>query len=83
MNKILVKIFVPAVKDSFDMFVPADIQIQDVTRVIASGVVEITNGKYLTSGFEQLCLKEPAGLLNPSLTLVDYGVCDGTQLYLI
>jgi len=83
MNKILIKIYVPATGDSFDMFVPVDVPIQDVSRVMADGVSEITNGKYLVSGLEQLCMREPSGLLNPSLSLQDYGIRDGMQMYLI
>lgn len=83
MNKILVKICVPVTGDEFDMFVPVDVPIKDVTRVMADGVVDVTNGRYLTSGLEQLCLRAPDGVLNPSLTLEDYGICDGMSLYLI
>ena len=83
MNKVLVEICVPAIGDHFDIFAPIDIPLQDVTKVIADGIVELTNEKYVTSGCELLCMKEPEGLLDPSLTLEDYGVKDGMQLYLI
>lgn len=83
MNKVLVEIYVPAIYDHFDIFAPIDVPIKDLNGIIASGVAELTNGKYVSSKCEQLCLKEPSGLLNPSLTLEDYGIKDGTQLYLI
>ena len=83
MNKVLVEIYIPAIGDHFDMFVPVDIPIKDLTRVIINGIVEITNEKYVTSQNEQLCMKEPMGLMNPMLTLYDYGVIDGTQIYLV
>lgn len=83
MNKVLVEIHIPAIGDHYDTFIPVDVPIKDVTGVIAGGVVEITNGRYVTSGNEQLCMKAPAGLLDPRLTLQDYGVKDGMQLYLV
>ena len=83
MNKVLVKICVPSTGDCFDMFVPIDVPIRDVTRILADGVAELTNGSYLSSKTEQLCQKEPTGLLNPALSLQDYGICDGMQFYLI
>ncbi len=83
MNKVLIEIHIPATSDHFDIFAPTDVPIKDLNGIIASGVSELTNGKYVTSECEQLCLKEPAGLLNPLLTLEDYGIKDGTQLYLI
>ena len=83
MNKVLVEIHIPAIGDHFDTFAPVDVPVKDVTRVIAGGVVEISNGRYVESGHEQLCMKSPVGLLDPNLTLQDYGVKDGIQLYLV
>ena len=83
MNKVLVKVFVPAIGDSFDMFAPPDVPIANVCRVMADGVAEITSDKYLSSGLERLCFASPSGILDPARCLQDYGVCDGTQLYLI
>ena len=83
MDKVLVEIHIPATGDHFDSFVPVDVPVKDLTRVIADGVAEITNGRYVASNDEHLCLKEPAGLLDPGLTLYDYGAKDGMQLYLV
>ena len=83
MNKILVEICIPASGDHFDIFVPVDIPIGELNDVIASGIAEITDGRYIHSKREQLCLKEPAGVLDPALTLQDYSIRDGMQIYLI
>ncbi len=83
MNKVFIEIYIPAIGEHYDIFVPVDIPIQDLTRVIINGIVEITNGRYVTSQSEHLCIKEPVGLLNPMLTLYDYGVIDGTEIYLV
>ena len=83
MNKVLIEIHIPAIYNHFDIFAPVDVPIKDLSVIITDGVAEITNGKYIPSGSEQLCLKEPAGLLNPALTLQDYNIKDGMQLYLI
>ena len=83
MNKVLIELYVPAIGEHFDMFVPLDVEIGKLNQIIAQGVAEITDGRYTASELEQLCLKEPCGLLNPSLCLRDYGATDGTQLYLI
>ena len=83
MNKILIGLHVPAIDEQFDIFVPIDVPIKELIEIIASGVTEITNEKYVASKCEQLCTKEPVGILNPALTLQDYGIKNGTQLYLI
>ena len=71
MNKVLIEINVPAIQDHFDIFAPTDVPIKELNVIITNGIAEITNGKYIVSECEQLCLKEPSGLLNPSLTLQD------------
>ena len=83
MNKVLVEIHIPATGDRFDIFAPVDVPVKELSGVLANGVAEITDGKYVPSKYEQLCLKEPAGMLNPLLCLQDYGVQDGMQLYLV
>ena len=83
MNKVLAEIHIPATGDQYEVFVPVDVPVKDLTTVIVSGVVEISDGRYIASNSEQLCMRAPTGLLNPTLTLEDYGVKDGTQLFLV
>lgn len=83
MNKVLIELFIPAIGDHVDVLVPLDISILDLTKVIIDGIVELTNGMYVPSNGENLCMKEPLGILNPMLSLFDYGVIDGAQLYLV
>ena len=83
MNRVLIELFVPAINDHFDIFAPSDVPIEKLNGIIANGVAEITNGIYVVSGQEHVCLREPRGVLDPALTLQDYGVTDGTPLYLI
>lgn len=83
MEKVLVNIQVPAIGDSFDAFVPLDIPVAELAPIIASGVSDLSGGKYCVSSYEMLCLRGTAALLNPEYTLQDYSVQDGAHLYLI
>ena len=83
MNRALIELYVPAINEHFDIFAPTDVPIHKLNKIIAAGVNEITNGIYAVSQEEQLCMKEPCGVLDPALTLQDYSVKDGTQIYLI
>lgn len=83
MDKALLSICIPSINTVYDAFVPVYIPISELTSIIAAGVSDITNGKYEPSKLEMLSLKEPEYLLNPQLTLKDYGVADGMQLYLL
>lgn len=83
MNKVLIEICVPAIGDHFDVFAPVDVPVRELNGIVANGIAEITNGKYVVSEAEHLCQKEPVSILDPSLTLQDYGIQDGMRLYLI
>ena len=83
MEKVLVGIHVPSVKTKYDAFVPLDVAISELTAIISDAFYELTNGKYEVSNFEMLSLEESKMLLDPKLTLRDYCIEDGMQLFLI
>ncbi len=83
MDKVLICLLVPPAKRSFDLFVPMDLDIGTLTRVIADGVEELCRGYYVSSHEEMLSRKDPDLLLNPFRTLASYGVRDGAVLVLL
>lgn len=83
MEKIIIRVTVPAVSRTFDVFVPLDLEIFQLTKIIVRGVEELCDGAYISSGKEMLNLKKNKLLFNPELTLYSYGIKDGTEIYLI
>lgn len=82
MGKILICLKVPAISRSFDLFVPIDMKIDELTKIITKGVVEMSNNSYIASNQENLNLNNNI-LLNPQLTLQSYGIKDGAIIFLI
>lgn len=82
MDKILIKLQVPAVQGRFDLFVPRALEISTLTKIIAEGVEDLCNGRYVSSHEEMLNQKDPDRLFDPQKTLLDYGVTDGSVLVL-
>lgn len=83
MEKVLLNIYIPATGGTFDVFVPINLPIKELTPVIANGISELSGGKYYVSKHEMLCSEEESGPLNPNRTLQEYGIQDGTHLYMI
>jgi len=83
MEKKLIGLYVPAVRERFDVLAPADLDIATLTTLLANGVEEICAGRYASSHLELLSLRHPDILLHPRLTLADYNVEDGAQLVLM
>lgn len=83
MDKILVNLFIPSVQESYDLFVPVDMEISGLIALLAEGVFELSNNRYGISGKEQLILRGQESPMNPAHTLEDYGVQDGAELVLL
>ena len=82
MDKILICLQVPAISRSFDVFVPVDMNINELIEVLVKGVIEMSDNSYISSNEENLNLKNNI-LLNPALTLQSYSIKDGEEIFLI
>lgn len=82
MDKILICLQVPAISRSFDVFVPLDMNINELIEVLVKGVIEMSDNSYISSNEENLNLKNNV-LLNPALTLQSYSIKDGEEIFLI
>lgn len=82
MDKILICLQVPAISRSFDVFVPLDMNINELIKVLVKGVIEMSDNSYISSNEENLNLKNNV-LLNPALTLQSYSIKDGEEIFLI
>ena len=82
MDKILICLQVPAISRSCDVFVPLDMNINELIEVLVKGVIEMSDNSYISSNEENLNLKNNI-LLNPALTLQSYSIKDGEEIFLI
>jgi len=82
MEKILVSVYVVSLQERFDLFIPMMLTMQELAGLIATGLAELTNGRYEISGREMLCLKNPDTLLNQKKTPEDFGLRNGDELVL-
>ena len=82
MDKILICLQVPAISRSFDVFVPLDMNINELIEVLVKGVIEMSDNSYISSNEDNLNLKNNI-LLNPALTLQSYSIKDGEEIFLI
>ncbi len=83
MDKILVRLLVPAVQETFDLFVPQDLEISVLTKLMSDGLETICKDRFSSAEISFLVQKDPDRLFEPSHTLMDYGVEDGAQLVLL
>ena len=83
MGKILINVTVPLISKTYDMFVPVKCLLGELTKIIANGVKELSDGRFVPSGDEQLVCADPELLPDPEKTMSDYGFGDGSKFFLI
>ena len=82
MDKLLISLYVPSLQMDFDLFVPENLMIRELIKLLVEGVKDLSGGKYKISGRELLCVKGANILLSENLSLSDYRLRDGERLVL-
>ena len=79
MDKILVRIYVPALERSFDMLFPALSQMREVLELVERAVTELSDGRFIASEDTTFCYRDDG--INKSVC--ELGIHNGSQLMLI
>lgn len=83
MNRITVEIFLPAAKKCFDVSVPTDMRLFQVTQLTAKTLTELSGGLYRADETATLCDWESGAFLNANMMVWELGLKNGSQLMLI
>lgn len=81
--KLLLNISIPAMGESYDMFVPANLRVKSITTLIADACENLSGHLFISSGEERLCSVEKNIVLKSSFTLEKYGIQNGDHLMII
>lgn len=81
--KILITLDVPSIETSYDIFVPDDLPVREVTGLLARGVEELSWKQYVASGTEFLCSAADETCLDPDKSLYTLGAQNGDRYLLI
>lgn len=83
MNKLTVEIYFPAVLQSFDVQIPADMKLSQITRLVSESLAQLSGSLYSADTFPILCDKKSGKILNINMTAWDLGLRNGSSLMLI
>lgn len=83
MDKILVRLIIPAIEQEHDIYIPGFLSVRELTGLIVHAVKEIAGQNYISSGNEVLCLRERNILLDPDMNAFDYDIKNGDHIVLI
>lgn len=83
MNKILIEVYVPVAEEEYDIFVPANLMMSEVIRLISKVITELSEGLYDAGSDAVLCNREDGTIYNINLSVDELGLRNGSRLMLI
>ena len=83
MNKVLVEVFLPAAAQRFDMFIPLDSQMGEVTALAAQLLETLSRGKFSANDTSALCDAHTGEMYDINMYAADLGLQNGSRLLLI
>lgn len=83
MNKVLVSLYIPALGQKYDVYIPVFLAVKDVIVLLSKAIENLVDGKFKASGEELLCEKGRNILLDNNHCIEDYGIKNGDELILI
>ncbi|MBR3919769.1 MAG: methyltransferase [Clostridia bacterium] len=83
MNKVLVNVYIPILNRSYDIFIPPQSQVFEVTELIKRAVSELSEGQFMPSHDTVLARKATGEILDINGTVFELEIGNGTKLMLI
>lgn len=82
-NKILVKLYVPALDEQYDIWIPVNKRIHTIIKLFVEALKDLTKGYYIPKELPCLYDKTTAKVFDMNLRVVDTDIRNGSELILI
>lgn len=83
MNKLLIEVYLPAAQKSFDLLIPADMKVSQLTKLAAQALSQLSGALYAADDDSLLCDRESGRILDINMTAWNLGLRNGSRLMLI
>jgi hypothetical protein len=83
MDRKLIEVYVPAISESFDIFVPNKCIVYDLLILISQTIANLSSNRYVHTKNSMLCYRENGRVLDINSTAEEAGIENGLQLLLI
>ncbi len=82
-NKILVEVFVPAASQKYDIFIPLESKMSEVTKLVANALSDLSEGKYRATEQAVLCDANTGDIFDVNIEVGELNLENGSRLMLI
>lgn len=83
MNKILVKLYVPAIEMQYDVWLPINRKIYNIIVLMVKAINELCGGEYKPSSMPMIYDKNAAKMYDINLSVKANEIKNGTEIILI
>ena len=83
MNKILVEVFIPSIRETFEVYIPVDSRVSEFLTLIEHAAQELTGGAFLPDRQVVLCERNSGMVYNINMTVEQVGLKNGSQLLIM
>ncbi len=83
MEKVLIEVYVPAIEESYDIFVPLKCMVYELLILISDTISNVSSNRYIHNKDSMLCYREDGAILDINATAEEAGIKNGLQLLLI
>lgn len=82
-NKILIRLYVPLIEKSYDLYIPINKKVGTIKKLIENGLLELTDNNYIISRDSNFYSKDTGKIYNVNLTVRETDLKNGSQIILI
>lgn len=83
MNKVLVEVFIPAARRTYDIFIPRASRLSEILMLLNRIVPDLSDGYFIAGRDTVLCSRHDGLIYNLNMTVEELGLENGAQLMLI
>ncbi len=83
MNRLLVDIYLPSAQKSYDVVIPADMALGQITALVSEALSQLSGSLYSADSSSILCDRESGAILNINMSPWKLGLRNGSRLMLI
>ena len=81
-EKILAELFVPAVEKKYEVRIPLDLRVHELSLLLSKMLEELEPGSYISDGTAVLCDRQSGSIYSGAVTPREIGWANGKQLLL-
>jgi hypothetical protein len=82
-DKILIELFIPAVNQTYDVYIPISSKMHEIEGLLTKAIGDLSDGYFALSEDTALCDRITGAILDVNLSASELGFHNGSKLMLI